>query len=91
MIDFASLDLDKLESIAKAADQTEWKVDFFDNGAVFNIDSADGQRSIGMAHQLPGDDVKNSLRRANAQHMANFSPSVVLALIAELKKAKAGA
>jgi hypothetical protein len=28
MIDFASLDLDKPESIAKAADQTEWKVDF---------------------------------------------------------------
>jgi hypothetical protein len=85
MIDFNSLNLDELERIAKEADQQEWIVDSAKNGAVFNVDTKDGEMSIAMASEYPKDKM-HVKRKANAQHIAQFSPTVVLALLAELRR-----
>lgn len=84
----SNTDLDQLEESALAATQGQWVVDPRNIGARFNIETPDGSTVIAMALEI-FKDTGNSQRAANADYIAAAHPSVLIALVRELKQLRA--
>lgn len=80
--------IDELERLALAATPGPWAVDALQIGARFNIELPDGSEAIAMSQQLAGDRLGEK-RGANAAFIAAANPQTVLALINQLRAAKA--
>jgi hypothetical protein len=73
-----------LDSLAKLATEGPWDTDVLGNGAVFNINTVDGELDIAIAQQIPRD-VKSAQRIINAKYIAAFNPSVTRLLLEDRK------
>ncbi|MBI6882662.1 hypothetical protein [Pseudomonas putida] len=80
---FTLEDLEHLENLATAASEGPWQVDPQDMGTLFNVELPNGD-PLALAAPIVGDH-KNQQRTANAAFIAGLNPSVVLALIAQLR------
>jgi hypothetical protein len=84
----SNTDLDLLEASALAATPGLWAVDPRDIGARFNIETPDGSTVIAMTQEI-FKDTGNRQRAANADYIAAAHPSVLIALVRELKQLRA--
>lgn len=76
-----SLDLDKLESVARDATPGPWVVEPYNTHDLYGV--------ISTNSLIPGHhryDLTDDLTKPNAIHIATFNPETVLQMIAELRR-----